>query len=374
MQSTLTVKQKTISERESNLTAIGTYVDKLEERLASFAVTRRDIEAREEQCKRVEEKALVAQEEMKALQAKVDEYTSQEEELKKLLEELALERTTLQKENRKLLTEREFRIAEEEQLKQRTSTFEEEVNSLKSSLDEAKYEIERLTVDLQTSRGSNTELQQQVARVAELESELECSRSENTDVQEQCKLAQEELVKVKKQLAISLAENEGIKGEHEQLKLEIASQAKVIAENERQKREAEAKANAKAIQTEETDSETESESEDEKVEKDVVEEKKTPEPPKPTMPLKAPIPKRKVPLRGIRKKFSSMTGLHGVLTPSTKMVIAKERANRPVPKGQAPPGRTMPPSPKGGPPPRPPGNEKDRPVPPPPLPAFGRKQ
>ena len=46
LQKTLSSKQKTISESESNLTAIGTYVDKLEDRLTSFAVTRRDMEER----------------------------------------------------------------------------------------------------------------------------------------------------------------------------------------------------------------------------------------------------------------------------------------------------------------------------------------
>jgi hypothetical protein len=47
LQQSIFTKQKTLSESESNITAIGTYVDKLQERLTSFAIMRRDMEERE---------------------------------------------------------------------------------------------------------------------------------------------------------------------------------------------------------------------------------------------------------------------------------------------------------------------------------------
>ena len=52
---------------------IGTYVDKLEERLADFAVARRDIEQREQQCQKAEKKAEEAEHEKEKLLKRIGE-------------------------------------------------------------------------------------------------------------------------------------------------------------------------------------------------------------------------------------------------------------------------------------------------------------
>ena len=74
LQQTVSSKQQAISETESNLTAIGTYVDKLEERLTSFAVTRRDMEERERVCKEIEESAIKTEAAKKELEVQVEHH------------------------------------------------------------------------------------------------------------------------------------------------------------------------------------------------------------------------------------------------------------------------------------------------------------
>ena len=76
-------------------------------------------------------------------QEQVDEFTKREEEVKKVLEELAVERTTLQKENRKLYTEREFRIAEQEQLQAKCTSLENTTKTLQNELEEWKSKTDK---------------------------------------------------------------------------------------------------------------------------------------------------------------------------------------------------------------------------------------
>ena len=171
-----------VAESESNLTAIGTYVDKLEERLTSFAITRRDMEQREKKCKEIEEAAAVTKTEKASLEVKVEEYSKEQEELKKLLEELASERTTLQKDNRKLLTEREFRIGEQEELLEKCSSLESEVKFLTEQVDEWKTKCEVLIPSLDAAESSKLELKSKIESLLSTEKDLEDANKEKSEL------------------------------------------------------------------------------------------------------------------------------------------------------------------------------------------------
>jgi chromosome segregation ATPase len=344
---TISSKQKTISERESNLTTIGTYVDKLEERLTSFAVTRRDIEVREKKCKEIEESALKTKAEMEQLLVKISDYEGEQEELKKLLEELALERTNLQKDNRKLLTEREFRIGEEEQMQARTASLETQVQSLKDHLFESQMKIDELTPALEASKGANADLQVHVTRNDELESELLCLKSDNTQLREECEKAMTGFRKVQEELRVALDEKKRAEDEN----------AKLLS------RPAES---TTSKDTDETDSDEELSPEEEKSQTQQSGGEKL---------LIQPV--RNVPLRTLRKKISKATGLHGILTPPSKMVqmdkellqglgirgeLSRMPNVRPLPK-EVPTPKGQPRFPHSGQPP----------VPPPPLPREQQK-
>lgn len=291
LQQTISSKQQAISETESNLTAIGTYVDRLEERLTSFAVTRRDMEEREKKCKEIEEAAIVTENERKALQVKVDEYAKQEEEVKKLLEELAAERTTLQKENRKLYTEREFRIAEQEQLRTKCSSLENETQALQMQLDEWKTRSDNLLPELEATRSAAADLQARLKALEAVEKEFEATKLRCSDLEVQLNqtIATLEAEKAEKQTLDELARNQTLR----------------LAEFE-------------------------------KKETKVDEVQKVPENPH------GPKDERNVPFRKIRKQLSKATGIHGLLTPPSKPEPSKKRIMPPTGKFVPP---TIPPPP-----------------------------
>jgi chromosome segregation ATPase len=276
LQKSIWAKQKAINETESNLTAIGTYVDKLEERLTSFAITRRDMEEREKKCRSIEESSFKAETETKLMTAKVEDYTKQQEDLKKLLEELALERAKLQQENRKLRTEQEFRISEEEQLKAMVTSLEAETQRLSESLDEYKSEAESLRISLDAIRATNAELREQVDRLEELESELEKSQRANLELKDDYQQIQEKL-----EGALKKSQNEV----HE---LHSGSPKHLIEETSSQRIDG-----GRSVV--------------------VVQEGAT------TQPRALVQSGRNIPFRALRKKMSKATGIHGFLTPSSRM-------------------------------------------------------
>jgi chromosome segregation ATPase len=328
LQKTLSMKQKKISESESNMTSIGTYVDKLEERLTSFAIKRRDMETREAKCKEIEEAAAVTETERQMLRVKVDEYSTEQEELKKILEELAIERGNLQKDNRRLLTESEFRIGEQEQMQAKCTALESEEKTLSEGVLEWRGKCEGLVPALEAAKKSNLELQSRVENMNGVEEELKVFRSQNVELQESYEKIQEELRSVR-------------------------------TENERL--DALVNKTTESVDEQEINEGTRESVDEQEINEDTREERLEADSRKPLQPPTFPIPPsvvtRDVPFRIIRKKFSEATGIHGLLTPSSKMT-RKERG--PPPKMQQRPAmphlpktRVMPDGQIPGPPPLP---------------------
>ncbi|GKY95235.1 hypothetical protein MPSEU_000486300 [Mayamaea pseudoterrestris] len=157
-------KEETIREAEGNLTEIGSYVDKLEGRLADFSLARRDIEARERKCREIEEASKKAMEEQERIKAQIAEFEIEREEHKQLLQELVTERTSL-----KSQTDR--------------SDVEQTAMRLRGSL--AKLEIDYKTLDK-----LNCDLQ---TRIHELEVQEKAFNDTARDLEEQLR-AKEELL------------------------------------------------------------------------------------------------------------------------------------------------------------------------------------
>ena len=86
MNITLNQKQSLMDETDSKMNMISIYVDQLEERLASFAMARRDIEAREERCKDLEQKSGENAKEMESFQRQLGLLAKDRDELKDLVE------------------------------------------------------------------------------------------------------------------------------------------------------------------------------------------------------------------------------------------------------------------------------------------------
>jgi chromosome segregation ATPase len=269
LQLSILSKQETLSESESNMTAIGTYVDRLEDRLTSFAVTRRDMEEREKRCKEIEEAAAVIESEKKDLQAKAETYSKEQDELKKLLEELVMERANLQKDNRKLATDGEFRIEEQEQMQTKYTSLECEVKELTEALEELRSKSDALTPALEASKQTNLELQDRVERAIEQETQLGKIQYENSDLQNELRLLKEE----NNRLGAGLVDT-----------TELLKNLQETKDKEDAVRET-------------------------------------------TPPVALSLQPRNVPFRAVRKQLSKATGIHGAITPSS--VLSLEPRNVP---------------------------------------------
>lgn len=170
LQQAILEKQTAINETESNLTVIGTYVDKLEERLATFAITRRDIDVREQKCKEIEERAIQAERERDEMIKKADEFAVEHEDLKKLLDELVQERTALRSEKDELIAERDKLLEGENSLRKAVTSLEQDVAELDGVAHEWRSKVVQLEVEL-GEEASNARIAQE--RYAELLSETE---------------------------------------------------------------------------------------------------------------------------------------------------------------------------------------------------------
>ena len=161
----LAQKQASINSSESNMTMIGSYVDQLEERLATFALARRDIEVREQKCSVIEQKAIQLEEECKHLREQVHIYDTEHDDLKSLLADLVQERAELQRDHASLLKDKSSLVAETSMLRDTVSSLEIDVDSLgkyisvwTTRVKELEHTVENQASELRESAARETEL------------------------------------------------------------------------------------------------------------------------------------------------------------------------------------------------------------------------
>ncbi len=162
-----------INETDSKMSMISVYVDQLEERLASFAVARRDINLREDVCKNIEEEQEKISEQCEKLGMEKKELTKARDELKALVDLMAQERSKLQDEKDQLVKERDASALQAESLRDELRILNENFVSLDmqnkqtiSSLEQASAEIAGKDADLDKLQemhdASNSKLQEQI--------------------------------------------------------------------------------------------------------------------------------------------------------------------------------------------------------------------
>ena len=179
-------KQNAINETESNLTVIGTYVDKLEERLATFAISRRDIEIREKKCKEIEERAVQAERERDEMRKKVEDFIVEREDIKKLMEALVKERSALQQDKVELTRERDALFDAESSLRDSIASLEQDVENLDSAAAEWRAKVVELELELEveTDRARDAQKQYDELLAATLEKEREAEELRTAEVPE----------------------------------------------------------------------------------------------------------------------------------------------------------------------------------------------
>ena len=188
LQHAILEKQAAINETESNLTVIGTYVDKLEERLATFAMARRDIELREQKCKEIEERAVQAERERDITKKKADELSVEHEELKKLLDELVKERTTYRNEKDALISERDKLREGEISLREALTSLEQDVVELDGVAQQWKSKVVQLELELEEeavrAHSAREDYEELLAQTGSLKASTEASQKEEVDTPE----------------------------------------------------------------------------------------------------------------------------------------------------------------------------------------------
>ena len=124
------------NETKEELELIGTYVDQLEDRLATFAVARKEIEIREKKCEQLEEEAKNYVQKISDFEAQVEELTKEKKESKLLLEELVAERA------KGRITVEKLR-AQVNQLNEQISDWKARVTAAEKMCDDVKSESAR---------------------------------------------------------------------------------------------------------------------------------------------------------------------------------------------------------------------------------------
>jgi len=108
---------------KEELELIGLYVDQLEDRLANFAIARRELEVREQECERLEKVAKEEADIGEEYKRQLDDLTKEKEEMKALLEELVTERA---------------------ETRAKMDALTQEINDWKERLDEAERRSEEI--------------------------------------------------------------------------------------------------------------------------------------------------------------------------------------------------------------------------------------
>ena len=137
----LTQKQTLMDETDSKMNMISVYVDQLEERLATFALARRDIETREERCKDLEDKTAKNLEELGQLQNELIFISQERDEVKNLVELMVKERTALEKNKVKLEEEIKIHMTEGENMRTQIRNLDGELGDMKKQISELTMRI-----------------------------------------------------------------------------------------------------------------------------------------------------------------------------------------------------------------------------------------
>ena len=186
----LAAKDQQINEIDSKMSMISRYVDQLEERLASFAIARRDIANREEALDSLEEKAAAMEEEIVTLKQEAEDVKNERDEMKNLVDLLVEERTLLQEEKIKLRGEKEKLVFE-------GRTLREELDMLNDNF---------LQLD---SRAQATQETLEATQASLLAREAELENMKTLDEESTAKLAEQEEL-IQKSVTVTMALQEEI--------------------------------------------------------------------------------------------------------------------------------------------------------------------
>ena len=208
-----------------NLTVMGTYVNKLEERLTDFTVARRDIEERELLCRDIETKTAEMKTERDALQTQVRAMEQEHDELKTLLSELVQERSKLLERVNASTTKTKLLDQDVQRLRQSYAKLDNEVRSVRAECQELQGQKGEMELRLQETISRNVQLEQECEQLTRDKQQLQLSvnnasvikdQNEQQSLKEAAMMQttfQQRIAHLEKELATSRREHEVYKKE-----------------------------------------------------------------------------------------------------------------------------------------------------------------
>ena len=178
-----------INETDSKMSMISVYVDQLEERLATFAVARRDINVREGVCIEIEEREKQMSKDFSTLEKQIKNVTKSRDELQVLVDSMTDQCAQLEKEKKTLssckasLLQKEKALHEElHMLQDQYQTLEERARETQLTLDKTQQEVLEREENLEISKQLNHQSDQEIERQKQL---LEETSSQIVSLQEE---------------------------------------------------------------------------------------------------------------------------------------------------------------------------------------------
>lgn len=210
-------KDRVLNQTKTNLTMIGTYVDKLEERLADFAVARRDVDVRARKMDELEQEVKSLSEEKVALMDRLSAYEEEHVQLKQLIEDLITERKKLLRQN--------------EQLDSQCNTTRAELQGLVTSFQSTTHELARTQNVTKYWKKTARELESQLKHKSQEYEQLLQKQSSvddfSSDMRQQIAQLEQEENKWKNRLSLAEAARDEL-----ELKLREVVTAQIKAEEQ----------------------------------------------------------------------------------------------------------------------------------------------
>lgn len=228
------------NETKEELDLIGSYVDQLEDRLATFAVARKEIELREKKCQTSEEEAKKVAQEISDYKSKVEELTKEKDESKLLMEDLVTDRAKGRRTVEKLRAEVKQLNDQINDWKGRLATAEKKCEDIKSEsarqlflkIEEEKSRAKDEVLALATTNEQESQqlLSQEKARWQARITDEWAQREDRARAEFQMKLQTE---KAMQQAALEQALDENLRKQREEMEASFQNQMQLKLEEER---------------------------------------------------------------------------------------------------------------------------------------------
>lgn len=196
LEAKLISKERAINETDTKMTMISTYVDQLEERLASFSIAKKHIADREIECDAIESKAKENEDKLAKIEKELNDLSEERDELKNLVSLMVEERTALQTKKDQLSREKESLVFEGKALREELDLIndsflrlEAEAVAVKDQLDELRNVIKLKDEQLAAIQEHSNAT---ASKLAEQDSMIDKSITLTMNMQEEIKRLHEE--------------------------------------------------------------------------------------------------------------------------------------------------------------------------------------